>query len=270
MSGCKDCQDCTCKDDGDTLDEPLPVRYVQGGACLEPDAGKVSAPTDEFAVGDTVLVAGDDWKQVQGEVVAKTYRYLKVRLETGVIRLFEPRMVERIVIAFLLLLLAACGPYGSVDYGRLEDPNGVGMCPIVLPLVVLAEDGDLYREVQAASDWWNDETFPSVSFCPLLETAEVYGVVTVGYASLPDWQGGEADVAWRCYGGVCEITGADVTIQTGLDAGLLQPVLRHELGHCLGLDDDDPGLGSIMQSPSVPEGGDLTDQDRTILLEGCE
>lgn len=271
MSGCKDCRDCRCPDDEDTLDEPLPVRYVCGGKCVEPDMTEVKSPTDAFAVGDLVTVPSPSFGETQeGEVVAKTHRHLKVRLTNGMIRLFEPRFVERVVIAFLSFVVAFLLGCEGVDYGRLEDPFGGPLCPIVTPLYVVSEES-LYEDVSDAAVWWNDEVFPEVLFESLPgETEETIGVVTVAWGSLDAGQGGEASVDWRCVEEMCEITHTDIVIQTGLDPALLQPVLRHELGHSVGLADDDLWIGSIMQTPSTTHGGSVTAHDLEIILDGCE
>lgn len=125
--------------------------------------------------------------------------------------------------------------------------------PIVLPMFVDGDD-------RGAIEWWNEHT-------PLdfFEAGEAPGEQEIGWVyvrdgALPFGVRGQAEVYWSRETG--EVLRCEVTLDD--DA---PEVVRHELGHCLGLDHD-PFSESIMHSPVQPY-GDVTAHDVECVLHGC-
>jgi hypothetical protein len=173
-------------------------------------------------------------------------------------------------LALLALLLAGCpGPTDWLDNGLMVR-DGLELHQAALPVTVAVdmsvEDDTLVPEIIA---WWNDQAGFEV-FAGPVPVADI--LVTVGYVpgDYEDNVAGLAEVEFAADG---SITSCLVTLSS--DIAYHRPTLlkdgEHELGHCVGLEDD-PGppttvdLRSIMSDPLDPLGR-LTDNDRELLEE---
>lgn len=198
--------------------------------------------------------------------------------------------------AILGLLVASCGPdcgpvtLEDMDHGRLTR-DGLELFPEVLPWTVVACDHeDLPRDVvQEAMTWWNDrvgdELFiggvdqEELDRLELLDVQDRPGIVTVNVEAIL-WEGWTVDGEDPNANGVAVlhgppglITAADVVVdyEISYHRSTVRATLIHELGHTLGLADDEGppvtvDLNSCMGSPT-PEGCDLTDRDLQIILD---
>jgi len=201
------------------------------------------------------------------------------------------------VVALLGLLAACegqeCGPVTleDMDRGRLTR-DGLELVPDALPWVVVACDHEeLPRDVvQEAMAWWNDQVGEDLFVGGVdqeeldrlewLDVQDRPGVVTVNVEAIL-WEGWTVDDDDPNANGVAVlhssplgfITAADVVLDYEISYHLptVRLTLIHELGHTLGLDDDEGppttvDLNSCMGSPTPP-GCELTDQDLQLILD---
>ena len=175
----------------------------------------------------------------------------------------------------LTVLLAACDPT-YLDEGFHVADDGVELHPGAMPATVAGDEDTAGLAIDACA-WWADQLGADA----LVPSEPGYVTVALGLvpASTADLDaGGEplgiASIGYSAWGSVLT---CDVTISSDIayDRDTALQVLRHELGHCLGLADD-PGppttvdLRSVMASPLDPL-GIVTDHDRALLapyLEG--
>ena len=174
----------------------------------------------------------------------------------------------------LAVLLAACDPT-YLDEGWHVTSDGTELHPGAMPATV-SGDEDTAGLVIDACAWWADQLGADA----LVPSEPGYVTVAIGLVPStgdPDADGepmGHATIGYSAWGSVLT---CDVTISSDIayDHDTALQVLRHEIGHCLGLADD-PGppttvdLRSVMASPLDPLGV-VTDHDRALLapcLEG--
>jgi len=159
----------------------------------------------------------------------------------------------------------------------LELDEGLFAQPEYLPWAVVAEP-ELVVEAGNAVDWWNAEMsrdgvirvvhhFEGETEYP----EATHGVVNVFYGYLPSDDletdtGGLFEYALRdgqlLYGTVT------VSSDLGYHDQTISAIIRHELGHALGLADDPASidLNSVM-SYELAEHGELTEQDFDLVAE---
>ena len=177
---------------------------------------------------------------------------------------------------WLLPLLLATGCPDSptwLDNGLMVR-DGLELHVDFFPQTVTADDleGDTELLPEAVT-WWNDQ-LDFEAFEQVDHIADIN--VTIGYVPITDWNPeypdqGEAGLAEVTYDSSGVINDCQVTLSSDVSyhrPTLLQ-VLKHELGHCLGLDDD-PGppttvdLRSVMGVPLDPL-GEVTDHDQELI-----
>ena len=191
--------------------------------------------------------------------------------------------MREMILTMACLSMMACGP---VDEGWMTTPSGVELRPQWAPYMVR---GDVSLEVDHLEHllpevvaWWNDQVGLEV-FTDYDPARPAETDVWVQEGQLPEernsdlWssattRGGEAQVRTTTTEDFAWIRRCQVTLNVDLayDEDTMRTVLRHELGHCLGLADD-PGidvtvdLRSVMGAPVDPL-GELTDLDRDLLV----
>lgn len=170
----------------------------------------------------------------------------------------------------LLLVLAvglvACD-VGPIDNG-LMIRDGLELHPGGSPMLVACGEAMDCIELEAAVEWWASELSQPTHFGEglFVETLRPFelaaeGEVVVRVGDVPPEALGVSVIDYDASGG---IVAAEVTLQTR-EWG--PEHLRHELGHCLGLDDDPPSLdlGSVMSSPNEPSAR-VTEHDRAAVI----
>lgn len=170
-------------------------------------------------------------------------------------------------IAVFFVLGAAC----VEDAGMLD-----GICgPIVLPMEVLVEPtSEADEAVDEAVALWNDASIldlfvvgdPSrYDGCAWMEDGCPGTIIVWSGATVDPDALGEATL----YDHDGEVVRCEVTLTSLWPAEA--HIVAHELGHCLGLDDDPESLdlGSIMSDPQH-DGDRPTAHDVDIVLEGCD
>ena len=173
----------------------------------------------------------------------------------------------------VLFLLVACDPT-YLDNGRISrdglelysaPPLGVSASPEMRPFVL------------QAIDWWADQVGTEVFFSPT-PTPDVN--VTVGFVpagdefDIEEMTGENLGIAYLDYSRFdglvtwCEIV---ISSDIAYHESTVLEVTKHELGHCLALDDDPRSLdlNSIMSSPLVWR-GEVTPRDKAIVLADLE
>ena len=178
------------------------------------------------------------------------------------------------MIRFALLVaaatVAACAPE---DAGRLV-VDGYEVEPAVLPVVLVGDGVVGDDELEAAAQWWEAracwglfEVEPDrwlfEDFALTEPRRRPVGYAVVMETELPATHGdalGLTSLLIR-YG---QIDAADVLCSPDATGELRARVIRHELGHLLGLADDPPSvdLDSVM---SDRPGGRLTPGDRALI-----
>ena len=166
--------------------------------------------------------------------------------------------MERIAILSLLVFLTSCVD----DLGMLP-----GVCgPIVLP-VEIVNAGTSDFAIDDAIEEWNSRS-PIRLFVRVEAPSGAFGwaTVTEGVPTVRGREvGGLAAISWA-HG---EILTCEITISSALayDPYWHVALIEHELGHCLGLEDDPPSidLGSIMSDP-FNWGSSPTESDISLVL----
>jgi hypothetical protein len=169
----------------------------------------------------------------------------------------------------LLLVVSCAYPKGPIemadDKGRIDLGEDITAYAGFVPLSVCVREGDRYHSelvqlVQMGASWWN-EWLSRAAGCPIFvvdleNQTHLFCDVMVESGALP------AGVSGRLRGNWTERSdppGRFVRGRVTLESvyfGLPRyhiGVMRHELGHALGLDDDPEGpstqFGSVMSSP---------------------
>lgn len=166
----------------------------------------------------------------------------------------------------LALALAAC----VEDNGMVDGRCG----PLVLPEEVVNLDGTVDAAVLSEGvALWNAASILPL-FVEVPEATEVYGWATLAVAPLPgDLAEEAAAAAWVTVSERGEVLYCEILISP--DYIYHRPTyvrtVAHELGHCLGLDDDPESLdlGSIMSDPPH-HGARPTEHDVDLVLRGCD
>lgn len=179
-------------------------------------------------------------------------------------------------IAMVMVALSLVG--SDCERRRVEElDEGLFAEPEYFPWSVVAEP-ELELQVENACSWWNDEMSRDgvvrVVFLP--EPGAEYppgtaGVIPVsfGYIPLNDDEtepGGVFDYGER--DGLLVFGSITVSADFEYHTDTVSSVLRHELGHALGLADDPNSidLNSVM-SYELAENGALTDHDFDLVAE---
>jgi hypothetical protein len=129
---------------------------------------------------------------------------------------------------------------------------------------------EMWPYTLSAAQWWNQQVREVVFDFPT-STPDV--MVYSGYVPAGDFDvetatggaAGFADIQYSLWDGL--ITSCEITVSSDIsDAHSVVEVTKHELGHCLGLDDDPDSLdlNSIMSSP-MPWRGELTEGDLALV-----
>lgn len=158
-------------------------------------------------------------------------------------------------LAALALVLLACEP---VDRAGLIVEGDVMLHQEALPVTIDCGDVDCGEALDAWQRWLGR---------PAFEPGDP-ARVAVAEGDLPPDIYGQAAISWDQDTG--SISSCGVTLQRG---EWWEEVLEHELGHCLGLDDDEYSIdvGSIMSVPTWPDAGlRCTDTDRDAILGALE
>lgn len=170
-------------------------------------------------------------------------------------------------LALLLVALVSCEAVGPIDNG-LMIRDGLELHPAASPVLVACGEAMDCADLEEALEWWSVELSRPTHFGEglFVETIRPFelepnGEVVVRVGEVPPGALGVAVLDFNAEGG---IFAAEVTLQAG--EWELEH-LRHELGHCLGLDDDPPSLdlGSVMSSPTRP-GATVTEHDRAAVI----
>lgn len=158
------------------------------------------------------------------------------------------------VILATAALVASCDP-SIHDNGQLV--RGEVTLYSAPPLGVIASE-EVRGAVSEAIIWWGEQIGEEVFFMP---TPVPDVVVDEGY--LEPGKLGLADIDYSRIDGL--VVGCEVTLSLDLTTDLLE-VTKHELGHCLALDDDAHSLdlNSVMSSPALPS-GEVTEKDRDLV-----
>jgi hypothetical protein len=169
----------------------------------------------------------------------------------------------------LAIILAACSP-DHLDNGSLY-LDGVEL--YASPPLGVSARSKIRRETSDAIEWWNDQVGAEVFYEPT-PTPDI--TVSIGanvpFTVDPDtmyWE--QLGIAYADYSGYDGlITGCEIIILDAIldDYETALGVVKHELGHCLGLADDPHSLdlNSIMSSPLMWR-GEVTEKDLEIVRE---
>jgi hypothetical protein len=158
------------------------------------------------------------------------------------------------------LLLIAC----ETDNGLIRrDGINLWASPPIGVLVESSIDQGIVRE---SIDWWNERPSEDVFH----ETTQFPGA-SIGMGHVPDWTDlEELGIAYLYLDEEIEglISFCEIVISENIegDRKTLIRVVKHDLGHCFGLDNDPYSINSIMSSPIVPN-GEVTPND-LALIEG--
>jgi hypothetical protein len=175
----------------------------------------------------------------------------------------------RNALVVLVFLLVGC----SDDYVD----NGMMSSPMFLPWAVVMDetaDDTLHQLTEDQCAWWNEELskdgtvrvvfhFENYSEYP----GDTIGVIWVGWGELEDPLGGYFSYIRSVPDN--KILRGWVTIEPDMrDRGglFLSRLVRHELGHALGLADDPLGIDSIMEY-KINLFGELTEHDFSLLVD---
>ena len=168
----------------------------------------------------------------------------------------------------IFLLFCACSS-AHLDVGLLErDAGDLYACP---PLGISPQQ-DVSSATDTAVTWWNEQIGEQVFFLsPYVTDFSVRrGYVPPGDYDPESTTGGVAGIARLEYSEDGLITSCDITVSIDISYSwqTMVEVIKHELGHCLGLDDDPYSLdlNSIMSDPMVWR-GEVTELDRELVLE---
>ena len=125
------------------------------------------------------------------------------------------------------------------------------------PLGISAPENIEHRVLDAI-DWWEEQVGEEVFYwCPYPHTVIEYPVY------LPTPLGGLAHIDFDHMDGY--IRSCRIELST-VNPSLMDAVIRHEMGHCLGLSDDEEGTDSLMSIVTSQE-RDLTESDRELVLD---
>lgn len=145
----------------------------------------------------------------------------------------------------MLSVLLVCSCYQDSGYVVSDDL----VIFLESPLLFQVEDERLMPEAALAMGWWNNHEYP-----------EDNGFLYVGYEETESWihlvpeatlsngHVGEAAIAWDERGRIvlCQVSVSEELWESDPYEGF--DTLLHEIGHCLGLEDD-TGTGCIMDDP---------------------
>lgn len=170
-------------------------------------------------------------------------------------------MIRIIAVVIIATCCAACDGLTTPDNGQLVS-RGFELYSWP-PLGVRPLDDDIDGVVFQAMHWWNEQIGDEVFFAPT-PTPDV----TVEIGAISGTADGIANITHSSVGGLilnCEVTLASDAIALH-DRATIVELAKHELGHCLGLDDDPKTLhlNSIMSVPLWPY-GEVTPHDRGIV-----
>lgn len=156
------------------------------------------------------------------------------------------------------LLLIAC----ETDNGLIHrDGINLWSSPPIGVLVESSIDQGIVRE---SIDWWNERPSEDVFH----ETTQFPGA-SIGIGHVPDQTDlEELGIAYLYLDEEIEglISFCEIIISENIKGNreTLLRVVEHELGHCLGLDNDPYSISSIMSSPIVPN-GEVTPGDLALI-----
>jgi hypothetical protein len=173
-------------------------------------------------------------------------------------------MKRFVLIAALLCLASDCedARLRALDNGRMTLDDGTPMGPYIVPWYLTVEDSIDDQMVIDAMAWWNEQVGFVVYEMDEWSFSEV--TVSSGYTGDEDADGVFRDLTHD--DGM--IDRGDIIVSSDIlyDDDYAQAVLRHEMGHALGLADDPHSvdLNSVMSSPVII-GAELTVSDREIL-----
>lgn len=153
-------------------------------------------------------------------------------------------------------LFVGCG-LDQLDHGAALGRNGEVLHPRI-PLLVFASETSQIEDVK---QWWEDQLRHDlfVEDCSdLCERVEVvFDYLEPGLLGTAGMEYDESGLIHFC----------SITLESSLvhDEELLEHILRHEIGHCLGLADDEISLDldSIMSPDAY--GGRVTPKDRMLI-----
>ena len=160
------------------------------------------------------------------------------------------------LLVFVAFLSFSCGVL-ELDRGKLRGRDGQEL-RATYPLVIVNSEIETW-----AAQWWNDQLNHEVF---VDRASSDFEWVTINIDDLEPGVWGEAALDYDEDG---LIRRCEVRIERTALGSWQQRVIRHELGHCLGLDDDAVSLDldSIM-SPLVGE--NVTNRDVELILADME
>ena len=163
--------------------------------------------------------------------------------------------MKQLLVLFALLSFS-CGVL-ELDHGKLKGRNGQEL-RATYPLVIVHSEIDTW-----AGQWWNDQLNHEVF---VDRASSNFEWVTINIDDLEPNVWGEAALDYNEAGLIYR---CEVRIERTASGSWRQRVIRHELGHCMGLDDDaiSLDLDSIM-SPLVGE--NVTSKDVELILADIE
>jgi hypothetical protein len=185
----------------------------------------------------------------------------------------------RVLLAMLFICLVGCAALPPTSGGVFRHGEcSVRWQPQDFPLEVVVDDrlsGERQQALQEAILFWNEEVGETVftiertvHWLDVPFLARPHGTVFVLEGDIPDMSPPEITQGWATLSYVddfpCQINDALIVIDLAVSPGDASIVIRHELGHALGLSHDG-WQRSIMYRHASDSGGRVMPDDRHFI-----